>query len=215
MKPLLMPKAWRTVLATVLVALAAAAAFAQVTRGFRTVTADGARRIDLAASPRALPPIPMIDSDGRTFPLSGIDAGGAYPTVVTLLYTRCETICRASASGLAYLQQEIRARGLDDRVRLLTLSFDPQHDTPEVLAAYARRMKADAGMWRFATVAEGAQLPALLKLFDIVVLPDGLGGYSHNAALFLVDRKGRVARAYDIDKPDEVLADLLSGVPTD
>lgn len=211
MKDFATTKAWHSVLATLLVAIIAALACAHVTRGFRAVTADGVRRIDLADSPRPLPAIPLVDSMGKTSLLSDLSAHGSHLTLVTLMYTRCMTICRASASGQAYLQQEILARGLEDRVKLLTLSFDPHSDSPEVLAAYARRLKADTRTWNFATVADGNDLPALLKLFDIVVIPDGLGGYAHNAALFLVDREARVARAYDIDRPDAALADLLAG----
>jgi protein SCO1 len=209
MKYAITASALRTAIATLLVALAATAAFAQITRGFRAVTADGARRVDLARSPRPLPAIPLIGSDGRVFRLSDIADHASHATLVTLVYTHCLTICRTSASGQAYLQEEIRVRGLDHSVKLLTLSFDPARDTPQALTAYARQLKADTKIWTFATVANGNDLAALLKLFEIVVLPDGPGGYSHNAALFLVDPQARLVRAYDIDRPDTALADLL------
>jgi protein SCO1/2 len=211
MKQKMAATTWRTALVTFLIVVSATAAFAHVTRGFRAVTADGVRRIDLARSPRALPAISMIRSNGQAFQLSDIGKQGSHATLVTLVYTRCMTICRVGASGQAYLQQEILARGLENQVKLLTLSFDPANDTPQALSAYARRMRADTKLWEFATVTDVADLGSLLKLFEIVVLPDGLGGYSHNAALFLVDRQGRVSRAYDIDRPDAVLADLLAG----
>ena len=95
-------------------------------------------------------------------------------------------------------------------MRLLTLSFDPANDTPQVMHDYARRVGADPDLWQFATVRSSADLPALLKTFDIIVLPDGLGGYSHNAALFLIDERGRLSRAYDIDRPDLAMADYLA-----
>jgi protein SCO1/2 len=201
--------ALRTAIAMLAVVLAACVMFAGITRGFRVVTADGARRIDLAQAPRTLSDIALIGSDGRSFRLSDVGDNGAHLTLVTLVYTQCLSICRTSASGQAYLQHEIRARGLDNRVKLLTLSFDPSRDTPAELAAYARKLKADPGLWQFATVANGNDLAALLKLFEIVVLPDGLGGYSHNAALFLIDAHTRLARAYDIERPDIALADLM------
>jgi protein SCO1 len=214
MKPWISATAARSAIAIMLIVLAATAAFAQITRGFHAVTADGVRRIDLARSPRPLPAIPLVDSGGRLFRLSDIGKPANHATIVTLIYTHCMTVCRASASGQAYLQQEIRARGLEGRVKLLTISFDPKRDTPEALAAYARQMKADPAGWTFATVADVRDLAALLKLFDIVVLPDGLGGYSHNAALFLIDRDARLARAYDIDRPDTALAGLLQALGT-
>jgi len=53
------------------------------------------------------------------------------------------------------------------------------------------------------------------RVAALVVLPDGLGGYSHNAAMFLIDESGRLRRAYDIDRPDLALTDYLrrSGFP--
>ncbi len=130
-------------------------------------------------------------------------------TFVTLVYVQCQSICLTSAAGQSWLQAEIRARGLADHVRLLTLSFDPGRDTPEVLAAHAKRLAADPQSWRFATVRDTADLKRLLDVFGVIVLPDGLGGYIHNAALFLVDQDGRLSRAYDIDRPDIALADYL------
>ena len=200
---------WRgTLVATGLVSTLALSAFAHVTRGFRVVTSDGARQYDLARAPVALPEIELADASGRRFHL-GEPGSVQQQTLVTFLYTHCLTVCRSSASGQAYLQAELVARGLAGRYRLLAISFDPGRDTPDVLSAYGRKQGADPAVWRMATVADAADLPALLKTFGIVVLPDGRGDYVHNAAHFLIDAQGRLARAYDIDRPDAVLADIV------
>ncbi|KJK26397.1 hypothetical protein UB46_00670 [Burkholderiaceae bacterium 16] len=194
-----------------LVLAAAGAAVFATTRGLRTVSADGARRLDLARAPRELPALVLLDQAGARHAFGGPAAakGGAPLTLVTFVYTQCTAVCRTSASGQAWLQQQLRERRLQDSVRLLTLSFDPVHDQPAVLRAYARTLRADPALWTFATVAEPARLRSLLDAFGIVVLPDGLGGYSHNAALFLVDGDGRLAAAYDVERPDLALADVL------
>lgn len=199
----------RTLAAIVVVVALGLLAFGGVTRGFAAVTSDGVRRIDLERAPRTLPALSMIDQAGNTLSLADYGKASPYTTFVTLLYTRCDTICRTSASGLAFLQQEIRNRGLEDRVRLLTLSFDPFNDTPVVLAKHARSQGADASLWRSATVAAPSDLESMLNLFDIVVIPDGLGGYSHNAALFRIDELGKLIKAYDVDRADLALADYL------
>ncbi|MDF3837482.1 SCO family protein [Cupriavidus basilensis] len=214
-----MTRMWlRTLLMVALVLAAAGAAVFATTRGLRTVSADGARRLDLARVPRALPALALVDQAGARHAFGGGTPSGAEAladrapvTLVSFVYTQCTAICRTSASGQAWLQQQLRERGLQDRVRLLTLSFDPARDTPAALRAYARTLRADHAMWTFATVAEPARLRSLLDAFGIVVLPDGLGGYSHNAALFLLDGKGRLAAAYDVARPDLALADLLRG----
>lgn len=207
-----MTRAWgKTLLMVALVLAAAGAAVFATTRGLRTVSADGARRLDLARAPRELPALVLLDQAGARHAFGGAAAakGGAPLTLVTFVYTQCTAVCRTSASGQAWLQQQLRERRLQDSVRLLTLSFDPVHDQPAVLRAYARTLRADPALWTFATVAEPARLRSLLDAFGIVVLPDGLGGYSHNAALFLVDGDGRLAAAYDVERPDLALADVL------
>ena len=207
------PGSGRSVLAALCIAALALAGFAAVTHGFAAVTSDGVRRADIARTPRALPGLALVDARGR--PLSLADYGRASDAVtfVTLLYVRCQSVCLTSAAGQSWLQAEIQARQLQGRVRLLTLSFDPANDTPEVLAQHARRLGADPALWRFAGLRQVGDLPALLDLFGTVVLPDGLGGYAHNAALFLLDRSGRLVRAYDVDRPDIALADVLRALP--
>jgi protein SCO1/2 len=200
---------WRPILAILAVLLGGFAAFYPITRGFLTVTADGARQIDLMHTPRAVIPLALVDQENRHFLLSDMSTETTDWTVATLLYTHCVTICRTSASGLAYIQESLAKYGLSGKVRLLTLSFDPARDTSVELARYAHGQGAKPGVWQFATVSDRNDLSSLLKLFDIVVLPDGLGGYSHNGALFLIDGNGRIVRAYDVDRPDSVVADLV------
>lgn len=196
-------------LALMLVLVAALALFGGLTRGFQTVSSDGARRIDMQRAPPSLDDIALVDSGGQPLSLSGAAARPGHTTLITLAYTTCIDICRTTASGLAYLQQELAARGMDQRIQLLTISFDPARDTPAALAAYGKKMKADPARWTFATVRDQSDLARLLDKFGIVVLPDGLGGFVHNGAIFVADERGRVVRSYDLDRPDQALADLL------
>ena len=59
-----------------------------------------------------------------------------------------------------------------------------------------------------ARVADPAELEALLDAFAVVVLPDGVGGFVHNAAIYRVDVEGRLVRVYDPDAADRAIADL-------
>ncbi|WP_230625697.1 SCO family protein [Cupriavidus necator] len=201
-----------TIVALLAVIVLGIAAYWATTAGFSAVTSDGLRRIEIARAPRDLPPVQLVDQDGSTFSLSALDRGGRQLTLVLWVYIECQTVCRSTLAEFSYLQQQLKARGLDDQVRLLTLSFDPRRDTQAVLAAAARRMQANAPDWRFATVTDPADIKAALREFGIVVLPDGLGGYSHNTALFLVDASGHLVRAYDVARPDLVLAEIASAL---
>lgn len=195
-----------SLLAIIVVALLA---FAETTRGFTTITRDGARRHDLRVQRRVMPSLPLRFDDGAVRTLDAVTGRGRI-TLVSLVYTRCDTVCRVSASGDAWLQGEILRRGLRDDVRLLTLSFDPAHDTPATLAAHARRLRADETLWSFATVADRGDLRRLLSLFDVTVIDDGMGGYEHDGALFVVDEGGRLVDAIQIDRPQLALDRLLA-----
>lgn len=201
----------RSLAFTIAILAIALSAFAAATSGFKALTSDGIRRVELQRQPRSLPQLLLVDEQSRELSLSSYGAAASKVTFATLIYVRCQTICRTSAAGQSWLQHAIQVKSLQDKVRLLTLSFDPANDTPQVMAAHARRMDAYPAIWRFATLRDPADLPTLLNTFGIVVLPDGLGGYSHNAALFLIDQNGKLSRAYDIDRPDIALADYLAG----
>ena len=195
----------RTMLATLVVLAATLFCGHATTHGFRALTSDKARQVEYTTTPVMIPDIQLVDNRNRIVPLRS--AVGEKPwTVVALLYTQCTTLCLLTASGESWLQANLRAKGLDAHVGLLTISFDPARDTPEALAAYARRVKAKPGQWTIATVASHRDLDRLLDAFGIVVLPGEDGELIHNAALFLVDREGRIFDAYDPDAADQVLA---------
>ncbi|OAJ70189.1 hypothetical protein A7976_00650 [Methylobacillus sp. MM3] len=204
----------KTGFACLLIVVLALAAFASVTRNFRAVTTEEARRLDLKQFPKPLPDIKLIDSSGETLSLAQIgrsNPDGRQVTLITFIYTNCRTICRAGAIDQLHLEKLIQDNGWSSHIKLLTLSFDPARDTPAVLRRYADTMKADQDIWKFATVADRSDLASLLRAFEITVLPDGLGGYAHNAAIFLVDRQGRLAGAYAMDEPATALAESLHG----
>lgn len=189
---------WLTLAATV---IAAVYGLHCITHGFRAVTSDKARQLVLAQSPRQLPSIALVDSHERPADLREIVSERPF-TVVALVYTQCTSLCLLTGSSEAFLQTRLRDAGLEKQVQLVTISFDPARDTPEALARYARRMKADADLWTITTVADPSDLEQLLDAFGVVVVPDGAGDYEHNGALFLVDRSGRLFDALDPDAAD-------------
>lgn len=204
----------RTALASVLLALAAYASAAWLTHDFQVWTAEGARRLEVALFPVDAPPVP-VDGPGLALqPLAQWLAAPRTVTVVDFIYTRCETVC-LSLGGIfqqmqASLQQDraaaLKAPGEGDAsVRLLSISFDGAHDTPAALQAYAARMQADPALWHFARVPDNARLQLLLRRFQVVVVPDGRGDFEHNAALLVVDARGRLVRVFDTTEPQLAL----------
>ncbi len=83
------------------------------------------------------------------------------------------------------------------RVALLSISFDPENDDRAALRLYGERFGAKPPQWRIAAPADAHGLDVLLKSFGVVVIPDGMGGFIHNGAIYLVDAQGRLARILD------------------
>jgi len=186
---------FRTALLSAMLALAAYAAAAWLTHDFQVWTAEGARRLEVALQPV---PSPAVEVDGPGIgpqALSQYLADGQSVTLVDFVYTRCQTVCLAMGSSFQQLQRALREGG--GKVKLLSISFDGSHDTPGVLQAYAARLSADPPLWRFVRMPDPQATQRLLADFQVVVVPDGRGDFEHNAALLVVDQKGRLVRIFD------------------
>ncbi len=128
----------------------------------------------------------------------------------TFGYTRCDSRCdvlnatmRQAQAGLANLD----LAGVP--VRLATISFDPEHDTPAVLAGYARSVGADPAVWRFLTGDPTRLKHVLGGGFEVYYAPDAKGGFQFDPALVLVDWAGIVRAKYDLrtaaPEPERIL----------
>jgi protein SCO1/2 len=108
-------------------------------------------RMDLLAPGERAPDVVMIDEAGEARMLS---AWRGRTLAVTFIYTRCPLpdFCPRMDQHFAAIQRDVLADArLRERVTLLSVSFDPLFDTPQVLGAHARRAGADPRVWRFVT----------------------------------------------------------------
>lgn len=173
------------------------------TDGLRAFTSEQARRLAVERSPRRLPEVVLEDQDGVRFTL---DEYRGRQLLVDFIYTRCPSLCLALGGSFQQLNRRFDRQVDEENAVLLSISFDPQYDTSATLRAYAKRFGADGERWRFARVGNRAQLEALLDVFGVVVIPDRFGGFQHNAAIHLIDRRGRLAGIFDYDRPDAVFS---------
>jgi protein SCO1/2 len=185
----------RSALCALLVLYLGSAGLWTGTDGLRAFTSEQARRLAVQRTPRPVPDAGLQDQGGRTFNLS--DYRGR-KLLVDFVYTRCRSICGALGAGFQQLSHDLPRA--PDAAMLLTISFDPQADTPAALERYAQRFGADATVWRIARPQDEATLAALLRTFEVVVLPDAYGEFQHNAALHLVDEGGRLVRIFGYDE---------------
>ena len=191
----------RTALAAALLACAGYAGASWLTDDFQVWTAEGARRLEVALQPV---PVPEVRIEGPGLPVQPLAAWLHAPgrvTVVDFIYTRCETLCLSLGGVFQQMQRRLQlgGRGAGDGVRLLSISFDGAHDTLDRLAAYARGLGADPALWQFARVPDAHESAALLRRLQVVVVPDGRGGYEHNAAILVGGPDGRLRAILDVD----------------
>lgn len=166
--------------------------------GFQALTAEGARRL---AAARDAPRMPAVTVETMTGAALALPDGAGRAQVVEFVYATCPTICQTGGDEMARLRDRLAAAGLADRVRLVSLSFDPETDTPELLAGYGARHGADGRLWTVAR-PDPADLPRLLAAYGVTVIPDGWGGFTHNIALHVVGPDGRLGAILDIGDLD-------------
>lgn len=187
-------------LPSVLAAALGAGILWQATEGAQAFTSEAARRLDVVRAPRPVPNLMLEDMNGRQVPL--LPRSGEV-VLVEFIYTVCGDICQIAAADFAELRDQLRARG--EKVRLISVSFDPARDTPEQMAIYGDAHEADGTIWTVAR-PEPSALEDLLNLFDVVVIPDEWGGFQHNAAIHVISAEGSFAAVYDTDAVAAVLA---------
>ena len=194
----MMRDAWPATFTAALLTLAlATAGAAQFTANFRAWTSEDARRVRVVEAPPRLPALDGVSASAEAISLWPPGVRDAPVYLLAFIYTRCPSICRIAGEEFELLQRELR-RGEDERIRLLSLSFDPAFDTPERLRDYGTKHRVDPGYWTLMTPTSSAALSALLRAAGVVVIDDGLGGYAHNAAIHVVAGDGRLMRIFDI-----------------
>ena len=111
--------------------------------------------------------------------------------VTDFFFTLCNGPCPRMSVQMRKLQDAVS--DLDD-VRLVSITIDPANDTPEALAAYARRYKANPERWWFLT----GPADEIRKIsYDAFHLSDVGGALEHSSRFALVDRKGRIRGYYE------------------
>ena len=121
--------------------------------------------------------------------------------LVTFIYTRCPfpDFCPRMSSNFAEIYKRIAADPSLGRVQLLSISFDPEHDTPKVLRDYAfsnarTHDRALFGRWAFA-VPSATDLPKMAKSFGLVYKPEN-GLITHNLSTTVIGPDGKVVKWY-------------------
>lgn len=171
----------------------------------------------------SLPPIAPAP-DGRVLRTDGSeaslhDAFGDKYVVLSFIYSTCDDVngCPLATYVLYRLYQTMQKNPeLAENMRLLSLSFDPQNDTPEVMRLYAENFAGKGADWLFLTTESNDVLAPILADYgqgvNRVYNEEGesTGQISHVLRVFLIDPERRIRNIYSVSflHPDLVLADV-------
>lgn len=150
----------------------------------------------------------VLDADGHGRRLYDLFAGKY--VLLAFIYTRCSDVngCPLTAHVFYRIKSAMkRDPVLAERLKLISLSFDPAFDTPEMMALYGNnfRYAGNAGEWRFVTTASQRELAPILAAYHQEVQEEGGAdgragnGFSHLLRVFLIDPERRIRNIYNAD----------------
>ena len=144
----------------------------------------------------------LTDQDGKKFESASL-RGKVW--VGSFFFTNCPAVCWRLNQTLAGLQETTPESG----VRYLSITCDPQNDTPAALAKYAGHFKADPARWTFLT-GDMQLIRRIGNDFFHVAVENG----THSDRAFVVDRAGQVRGRFRLTEPEQVemLKKLLAQV---
>src|SRR5262245_24284925 len=161
--------------------------------------------------PKQTSPVPterdahLKEGDGMpTFSLTNqnggritLDTFRGQPFVLTFVFTRCPVpnFCPRMSNNFEELQAAIKAgSGSVAKTRLLSVTLDPDYDTPKILCDYATFHHSDSKIWSFAT-GDKKEIDSLTRAFSVYRQTEG-GTISHGLATALINRDGRIKRIW-------------------
>jgi cytochrome oxidase Cu insertion factor (SCO1/SenC/PrrC family) len=162
-----------------------------------------------------VPDFTLLDASGTPTALLGLAPDQV--AVVAFVFTRCPDGggCPLALATLQSLDRLVAADAeLSRRVRIATVSFDPEHDTPARMSELRERMRPTAD-WRFLTAVDPDAIAPVLAAYGQDALPlldargDRLGLFRHVLKVFLVDPTGAVRNVYSAGflSPELLLVD--------
>jgi protein SCO1/2 len=149
-----------------------------------------------------VPPFELTAQSGRPFTRQSVD-GKIW--VADFVFTTCMGPCPRLSSKMRQLQTSLAQ--MPD-VKLVSFTVDPAHDTPPVLAEYAKRYRAEDGRWYFLT---GPQERLQFLTRDVFKLGDTGGALIHSTRFVLLDRRSRIRGYYGTEEGTS-MDDLLKDV---
>ena len=151
-----------------------------------------------------IPDVVLINQDGKKVRLQSLLNGDA-PVVVDFIYGTCTTICPVLSAGFVNLQGKLGSTG--QNVRLISITIDPENDSPKVMKEYLKRYRAKPG-WDFLTGSR-ADIDAVMKGLNAYI-PDKMAHYPLN--LIRIPKDGNWVRLFGFMSSREFMTEYQSVV---
>jgi len=172
-----------------------------------TVSSSFAARYQRSVVAYQVPDVVLLDQNRQRIRLPELLAGDG-PVLVDFIYATCTTICPVMSAGFANLQKKLAEQG--QTARFVSLTIDPEHDSPEILREYAGRYRAQKG-WTFLT-GNRDDIVRVMRAFDAFV-PDKM---EHYPLVFLREPDGtRWVRIYGLIGTRDLMRELRRLYPRD
>jgi protein SCO1/2 len=151
------------------------------------------------------PVFTLMSQDGKPF---STEKTRGKVVLVTFIFTTCPDVCPFLTAKFAQIQRAVAKERPDD-LFLLSITTDPEIDTPQVLKAYAGRYNANLKSWAFLTGSE-KDLAAVWRSFGVTVKKRDRGLVQHTGLTTLIDRRGMRRFNYygDLWQEKDVLHDI-------
>jgi cytochrome c peroxidase len=167
----------------------------------------------------------VLDSDGKAIELHALMGGKI--VLLSFVYSTCNEVngCPLATAVLHKIKRRLSQEpGIASRLRLITLSFNPEHDTPAAMAQYGSEFQAPGVEWHFLTTRSEADLQPILDGYKHTVQKvydaegRSTGTFSHVLRVYLIDTDKRIRNIYSVSflHADTLINDiqtLLRGEP--
>jgi len=160
----------------------------------------------LAASGDPAPDFALVDQDARPVSLTALRGK---VVLLDFVFTSCPGPCPILTGILRDVREGLSPADRA-RVQLVSITLDPERDTPEVLREYASQRKIDPQGWSFVT-GPIADVDAVARAYGVGSVRAPSGEIDHTVATFLIDGEGRIARRYlgTTHEPAAIRADVV------
>jgi protein SCO1/2 len=139
----------------------------------------------------AAPDFALTSQDGAEVTLASLRGK---VVAVAFIYASCPDVCPMLTDKMARVQDEL-GTDFGSKVAFVSITTDPERDTPEVLKGYAEAFEANLAGWSFLTGAPAAVLDVAHR-YGVAVAPAADGQVDHTLLTTLIDRQGKMRVQY-------------------